>query len=285
MSMVAASPSDFNALAGMDALRDRVQRNDSEALREVAVQFDALVMNLMLKSARDATPGEGMFDGPNTQQYLELMDQQVSLALARQGGLGVAEFLARQGGLGGAEFLDDGPKSVDGVVTASQTRLDTPPDARGFVEQLLPHVRDAADSLGVDPKLLVAQAALESGWGRATLTHTNGSPAFNLFAIKAGSDWDGNTVGQQTLEFVNGVPERRFEQFRAYPDLASGMSDYVGLVKRMTEAAQPGSEGFGPENFVEALTRAGYATDPDYGNKWLAVYRGDRLHEAFDEAL
>ena len=271
--MVGTSPSDFNALAGMDALRDRVQRNDPEALREVAVQFEALVMNLMLKSARDATPGEGMFDGPNTQHYLEIMDQQVSLALARQGGLGVAEFL-------GVES-----KPVDGVAAAVRTRLDTPPDARGFVEQLLPHVRNAADALGIDPKLLVAQAALESGWGRATLTRTNGSPAFNLFAIKAGSDWDGATVGQHTLEFVNGVPERRFEQFRAYPDLEAGVADYVGLVKRMTGTGHAGTEHFTPENFVEALTRAGYATDPDYGNKWLAVYRGDRLHEAFADTL
>lgn len=269
MSMVAASPMELNALAGMDALRDRVLRDDPEARREVAVQFEALVMNIMLKSARDATSSEGMFDGPNTQQYLEMMDQQVSLALARQGGLGVADFLER----------------IDGVAAARRNQLDTPPDAREFVEQLLPHARKAADALGVDPKLLVAQAALESGWGRATLTHTNGSPAFNLFAIKAGSDWGGDTVAQHTLEFVNGVPERRFEQFRAYPDLASGVADYVGLVKRMTGSGGSAGEQVAPENFVGELTRAGYATDPDYGNKWLAVYRGDRLHEAFDDTL
>ena len=93
MTMVTASPTELNALAGMDGLRDRVQRNDPDAMREVAVQFEALVMNLMLKSARDAGSGEGLFDGPNTRQYLELMDQQVSLALARQGGLGVAKML------------------------------------------------------------------------------------------------------------------------------------------------------------------------------------------------
>ncbi len=273
MTMVAASPTELSALAGMDALRDRVQRDDPEALREVAVQFEALVMNLMLKSARDATPGEGLFDGPNTQHYLEIMDQQVSLALARQGGLGVAEFL-------GVES-----KPVDEVAAPSRIRLDTPPDARGFVEQLLPHARNAADALGVDPKLLVAQAALESGWGRANLTHANGSPAFNFFSIKAGSDWDGDTVAQHTLEFVNGVPERRLEQFRAYPDLAAGVADYVGLVKRMTGSGTVSNGQFAPENFVEALTRAGYATDPDYGNKWLAVYRGERLHEAFAETL
>ncbi len=273
MTMVTASPTELNALAGMDGLRDRVQRNDPDAMREVAVQFEALVMNLMLKSARDAGSGEGLFDGPNTRQYLELMDQQVSLALARQGGLGVAKMLG----------VD--PEPVEGMAVAHRNRLDTPPDARGFVKDLLPHVHSAANALGVDPKLLVAQAALESGWGRAELTHANGSPAFNLFAIKAGSGWDGDTVAQHTLEFVNGMPERRFEQFRAYPDLAAGMADYVGLVKRMTGASDAERGQFAPENFVEALTRAGYATDPDYGNKWLAVYRGDRLGEAFADTL
>lgn len=273
MTMVAASPSELNALAGVDSLREQIQRNDPEALREVAVQFEALIMNLMLKSARDASAGESLFDGPNTQHYLEIMDQQVSLALARQGGLGVAKML-------GVE-----PKPVEGMAAANRVRLNTPPDARGFVEQLLPHARSAANALGVDPKLLVAQAALESGWGRANLTHANGSPAFNLFSIKAGSDWDGDTVAQHTLEFVDGVPERRLEQFRAYPDLAAGVADYVGLVKRMTGASTAGNAQFAPENFVAALTSAGYATDPDYGSKWLAVYRGERLHEAFAETL
>ena len=273
MTMVAASPSELNVLAGMSALRDRVQRDDPEAVREVAVQFEALVMNLMLKAARDAIPGDGAFDGSHTQHYLEIMDQQVALALARQGGLGLAKMLGA------------GPEPVEGIAMAGRKRFDGPPDARGFVEQLLPHARSAADALGVDPKLLVAQAALESGWGRATLSHSDGLPAFNLFAIKAGSDWDGDTVAQHTLEFVDGVAERRFEKFRAYPDLASGVADYVGLVKRMTGTGGAESEQLAPENFVEGLTRAGYATDPDYGNKWLAVYRGDRLDEAFADTL
>ena len=271
--IVSASPTELNALAGMDGLRDRVQRNDPEAMREVAVQFEALVMNLMLKSARAAGPSEGLFDGPNTEHYLEIMDRQVSLALARQGGFGLAKMLG----------VDPAP--VETTVAAGRKRFDTAPDARGFVEELLPHARSAADTLGVDPKLLVAQAALESGWGRAALTHANGSPAFNFFGIKAGAGWAGDTVAQHTLEFVGGVPERRFETFRAYPDLAAGVADYVGLVKRITATDDAGSVQFAPEEFVEALTRAGYATDPDYGNKWLAVYRGDRLDDAFADTL
>ena len=276
--MVSASASELNALAGMSALRNHVQRDDPEALREVAVQFEALVMNLMLKSARDATPGDGMLDGPNTAQYLELMDQQISLALARQGGLGVAKML-------GVEPEPVAPRSVDRLAIARRDRSSTPPDARGFVEQMLPHARRAADALGVDPKLLVAQAALESGWGRAALTRADGSSAFNMFAIKASSDWDGDTVAHHTLEFVDGVPERRYERFRAYPDLSAGVADYVGLVERMTSTGQAARDQVAPEKYVEALTRAGYATDPDYGNKWLAVYRGDRLGEAFAETL
>ncbi|NNC63426.1 MAG: hypothetical protein HKN84_01455 [Gammaproteobacteria bacterium] len=271
--MIAASPTELTALAGANSLRDRIGSDDPDALAEVAVQFEALVMNLMLKAARDSIPGDSAFDGQSTQQYLELMDREVALALARQGGLGLGKML-------GVE-----PAPIERVTATARTRLDAQPDARGFVEQLMPHARSAAVELGVDPKLLVAQAALESGWGRAALSHANGLPANNLFAIKTGSDWQGESVGHQTLEFVDGVPERRFERFRAYPDLAAGVADYVGLIKRMTGTPSSVNAPTAPENFVEALTRAGYATDPDYGNKWLAVYRGDRLDEAFAEAL
>ena len=271
--MIAASPTELTALAGANNLRDRIRSDDPEALAEVAVQFEALVINLMLKAARDSMPGENAFDGQSTQHYLELMDREVALALARRGGLGLGKMLGVR------------PERVEETTARARTGFDAPPDARGFVEELMPHARSAAAELGVDPKLLVAQAALESGWGRAALSRTNGTPAFNLFAIKAGSDWRGDSVAQPTLEFVDGVPERRFERFRAYPDLAAGVADYVGLVKRMTGTDGAAGGQIAAESFVAALTRAGYATDPDYGNKWLAVYRGDRLDEAFSGAL
>ena len=261
------------AFAGVQNLRDRVVADDPGALKEVATQFEALVLNLMLKAARDAMPAEGAFDGTNTQQYLELMDRHVSLALARQGGLGLAKLL------GGDAESTQVPRA------RAEMPASRPVDPASFVEQVLPHARSAAASLGIDPKLLVAQAALESGWGSALPSHPNGRSSFNLFGIKAGPSWAGETVSQRTLEYVDGIPERRWEQFRAYPDLAATFQDYVDLVQGAAAYRDASAAPATPESYVEALTRGGYATDPDYGNKWLAVYRGDRLQDAYAGAL
>jgi flagellar protein FlgJ len=269
--MLAAAPTELTALTGLNGLRNRLRNDEPGALREAAVQFEALVMNLMLKAARDATPGESVFDGPGTREYLELMDQHVALALARQGGLGLARML-------GAD---------EPGVARSYRAADVPTMPRvtpqRFVETFLPHAREAAAALGVDPKLLVAQAALESGWGRAALSGADGRPAHNVFAIKAGAGWRGDTVTQRTLEFVDGVAERRYERFRAYPDLAAGVADYIAVVKGALEHRTEGAAD--AEAYVDALTRAGYATDPDYGKKWLAVYHGERLGRAYSDAL
>jgi flagellar protein FlgJ len=256
----APSVHDFQGLA---RLREQAQRHDPAALEETAVQFEALVVGMMLKASREASLGEGIFDNAQTQQYLELMDQQVALELARQGGLGFGKLL------------------VEGVRETWETEQPfQPANAEEFVETLMPMATEAGRDLGVDPRLLIAQSALETGWGRAVLRHPDGRPAFNLFGIKAGGSWSGPRVAQPTIEFTDGVAERRWEQFRAYPSAAASFRDYAALIGESARYSETLRNPNDPEAYARGLAQGGYATDPEYAEKWLAIYHGDTLRDA-----
>lgn len=303
--MTLAAPSVVD-LQGYERLRASAARNDPAALGEAAVQFEALVIGMLLESARSASLGDGLFDGSETEQYLELMDGQVALELARAGGLGFANTIVRQldaaAERGGAAAAN-GAAAVDGYrpsaptrgelvltprpraprapaapapVAPAPARIDTPEQ---FVERFLPEASVAAAALGVEPRVLLAQAALETGWGKSIPTHPDGRPANNLFGIKASGSWDGARVGRWTIEHVDGAIQRRREQFRAYPDSASSFADYVRLIAGSPRyAAALGADS--AEGYARAVADAGYATDPEYAEKWLAVYRSEPLRRA-----
>jgi flagellar protein FlgJ len=316
-------------LTGLDDLRRRATRDDPAALAEAAVQFEALFIGMMLDSARSANLGGGLLDGPETGQYLELMDRQVALDMARHGGLGFGKLLLQQltPGAGhssqtpaspgaptagttrplpppgaapqaaapvqplaalpaaqGAEFPTGLPASMTtlgGDAAASSGVAPTPED---FVAQLLPEANAAAAALGVEPRLLLAQAALETGWGGAVPRHTDGASAHNLFGIKAGASWRGQRIAQWTLEHDNGVTERRRAAFRAYPTTAASFADYVDLISTTPRYANALASAGDPEAYARAISAAGYATDHAYADKWLAIYRGGRLDGALRSA-
>jgi flagellar protein FlgJ len=163
--------------------------------------------------------------------------------------------------------------------------LAEPVDHGAFVRRVAPYARAAGEALGVDPKLIVAQAALESGWGGAAIDRADGRPAFNFFGVKAGSGWTGDTVSRRTVEFTDGIAQRRWERFRAYPDLESGFRDYVELIRDSGRYGAAFGDRLGADAYVNALAEGGYATDPDYGEKWLAIYRGERLDRAYAGSL
>jgi flagellar protein FlgJ len=146
-----------------------------------------------------------------------------------------------------------------------------PENPQQFVEDLWPHARRAANELGVKPGVLIAQAALESGWGKHQIRFDDERPSFNLFGIKADGRWDGDRVGVSTLEYRDGVARRERAEFRAYDSLGAAFDDYVDFIQsnpRYGEAlAAAGSE----QGYVQGLARAGYATDPRYADKILSI--------------
>lgn len=303
-------------LTNLAELKAKAARDDPAALAAAAEQFEALFIGMMLESARDASLAAGVFDNSQTRQYLELMDQQVALDLAKSGGFGIGKLLLEQLGASASESAVPSAVRAPEIPTAPVTayfprglpatllarpaqtaptpRVDAPPQAtdaaapssgdaaQSFVARFAADAAAAAAKLGVTPKLLLAQAALETGWGETSPRHPDGRPTFNLFGIKAGSDWTGGSAMHWTLEISGGVTERKREWFRAYPSSTASFDDYAELIGRSQRYAAARAAAPDAERYVHAITAAGYATDPAYAAKWLSIYRGDRLTSAWN---
>jgi peptidoglycan hydrolase FlgJ len=154
-----------------------------------------------------------------------------------------------------------------------------------FVQQLSPYAEQAAQELGVEPKVLMAQAALETGWGRSVIKNSDGTSTFNLFNIKAGKAWQGNQAQVSTLEYENGVARKERTGFRSYSSYQESFQDYVNFIKqnpRYQDALQHVGNG---DRYLQELQRAGYATDPGYARKVMSIYHGDALAGAESQAV
>ncbi|MDD3764935.1 MAG: flagellar assembly peptidoglycan hydrolase FlgJ [Nevskiales bacterium] len=304
---------DFGQFA---SLRADARREDPEALRKAAQQFEAIMLQQMLKSMRAASLGDDVLGGEQTQFYQEMFDQQIAQHLAATKGFGVADMMVRQL-RGGAATAAQGSAAtaislplqaraaathaggaaadVRGVTAATPTAgaaaasgtaaADAswrPESPEAFIRDILPHAQRAAEKLGIDPQVLVAQAALETGWGQHQMRHADGRPTFNLFGIKADKSWEGGAVSRQTHEFEDGSMYRTEAQFRAYPSLAAAFDDYVGFLTsnpRYVDALRHQGDS---RHFVSGLQKAGYATDPAYADKILRIADSPTLRSALD---
>jgi flagellar protein FlgJ len=146
-------------------------------------------------------------------------------------------------------------------------------DARtqAFVSTLWPAAVSASRKTGIPPQFLLAQAALETGWGRQEPRLADGRPSYNLFGIKAGSGWSGAVAEASTTEYgANGQELRVVERFRAYASYAEAFDDYARLVSTQPRYAQVlGARD--AASFAQGLQSAGYATDPAYADKLMRV--------------
>jgi flagellar protein FlgJ len=285
--MVQDTFTDFQGLAEL-RLDARTDARSPETLRKVASQFEALFTQMMLKSARAAKLGDGLFESSEQDTYLDMFDAQIALKLAQGKGIGLAELLVQQlgrsAGNTGAPAADTAGQNAPLAPIPSRTAAPADSPAGGqtathFVRTLWPHAERAAQELGTDPRALVAQAALETGWGRSTIRHPDGRNSFNVFGIKATPDWQGGRVSVPTLEYENGVAVRQRAEFRAYGSYAEAFADYANLIKnesRYREALAARD----PAAFARALQRAGYATDPAYAHKIGNVLKGAPLNQA-----
>jgi len=272
---------DPQALSGLKrAAKDGPQ--SPETLRQVAQQFEALFMQMMLKSMREASLGDDLFGSEQGNFYRDLYDQQLSMTLAKRQGIGLAEVLVRQlGGRlpGGAQELESAALAMDRL----RRTADGAPAAlsrNDFVATLWPHAERAGRELNVDPEAIVAVAALETGWGRSPIRRADGTSANNLFGIKADAGWRGERVHSQTREVFNGIPVLRREPFRAYGSIAEGVDDFVRFLRDNPRYATALDQGRDARAFVRGLSAAGYATDPAYGRKLESLLSSDALTKA-----
>ncbi|MDR6673079.1 flagellar assembly peptidoglycan hydrolase FlgJ [Xanthomonas sp. 1678] len=176
----------------------------------------------------------------------------------------------------------DDDKSIDAGAAAAANAAAASLGARtpeGFVAQIWTHAQKAAKELGVDARALVAQAALETGWGRRGISRGDGASSNNLFGIKA-TGWSGERVTTGTHEYVNGVKQSQSADFRAYASPAESFADYVRLLKTNPRYQQALNAGTDIRGFAQGLQRAGYATDPSYAAKIAAIAGGPTIGRA-----
>jgi peptidoglycan hydrolase FlgJ len=282
---------DFQSLA---RLRQEAggERPSAAAIEQVATQFEALFLQMVLKSMREAGFGESMMDSEQSRNYRELFDSQLAITLANRRSLGIADLIVRQLGIADDDatiaFAEQGDTPLAISATAAVAKQTDPNLAdeispAGFVQELWEHAQQAGRSLGANPEILIAQAALETGWGKSVIHNGDGSSSFNIFGIKATSDWDGEQVAKTTVEYEGGVIMKKRAQFRSYASYAEAFDDYVQLLQspRYEQTRAVASD---PVSYSLALQQAGYATDPNYGKKINAIMGGDTLAQALPES-
>jgi len=300
MTANAATPSVFD-VNSLSALKGAVRKDDPKALKAAAQQFESLFLNMVLKSMRDATPKEGLFDSDQTRLYESLLDQQLAHVMSAKGSTGLAAMIEKQLSRGlttdAEEFqglplippakayplksslapsLPLGGAAADASQAAPEAAT---PAAREFVARVWPQALDAAKTTGIPPQFMVAQAAMETGWGKSEPRRADGSPSFNLFGIKAGRNWTGAVAEASTTEYVDGVPQRQVERFRAYGSYAEAFRDYADLLRSNPRyAGVVGAQD--PASFAQGLARAGYATDPQYADKLTRIIGGSSMKVA-----
>ena len=146
-----------------------------------------------------------------------------------------------------------------------------------FVADIWPQAQSAAKSLGVSPELLVAQSALETGWGKHTMKFDDGRSSFNLFGIKAGPDWQGRSLHKASLEYRDGSLQNQVSHFRAYASPAQSLSDYVDFIQSSPRYQPALSQADNDRAYIRAIQEAGYATDPQYADKVIGIMNGEML--------
>ena len=150
---------------------------------------------------------------------------------------------------------------------------------REFVASVWPHAVEAAEVTGLPPHLMVAHAALESGWGKSEPLRADGSPSYNLFGVKAGKRWSGDSVEASTTEYLNGQAQTQIEKFRAYGSYREAFLDYANLLAANPRYSSVLNAGNGTD-FANSLQQSGYATDPMYAAKLSRIIQGKTLRDA-----
>jgi flagellar protein FlgJ len=259
----------------LDALRASAAQDPKAAIREAAKQFEALFMQQLLKSMRDATLSSGLADNEGTKMGTEMLDSQLAAKMSGMPG-GLADLIAKQlerqtgagdSGGGVAKPAADGSASPAPPATASDA---VTPRQADFIRQHGADARAAQAASGIPAAYVLAQAAHESAWGQREIRNADGSSAHNLFGVKAGAGWTGAVTEVSTTEWVGGEPQKVVQKFRAYGSYAEGFQDYARVVAqspRYAAAMQQLASAGTPQAWAAGLQKAGYATDPAYADK------------------
>jgi len=273
----ATTYTDINGLAAL-----KKDPSSPQSISAVAEQVEALFLQMMLKSMRDATASDDP-DGNEMGMYQDMFDKQVALTISQHQDLGIGALLKRQLMGQPKPAASPQPASAGSASTSSALTSSAPAIAQtpaGFVNQVMPTIRRAAASLGVNPLGLLAQAALETGWGQRMPRTADGSSSLNLFGIKAGDEWTGGRATADTVEFSNGVATPRRTAFRAYGSIEESVSDFANLLKNSPRYRDAIAAGGDVQAYIHSMGKSGYATDPEYANKLNQILNSGTLQAA-----
>lgn len=317
MSTVADLNSNYNDFSSLSRLRADAREDSEAALKEVAKQFESVFVQMMIKSMREASvPLQGeLFHSDQSKAYTDMYDKQLGLELTKTNGIGLADVIVRQlsktpvvnnetASLDNMSRLDEiknnfsvSPNAVAGtlkyeklepVITGSINtdhhlqinKTHQSPHwskAEDFIRDSWPHAQRAGEALGVDPRTILAQSVLETGWGKKVHATDNGENSYSLFGIKANNGWQGKTVNFSTLEFHSGTMNRETARFRAYDSIEESYQDYVDFLKS-NNRYQNVLETSTSAEYSKALQESGYATDPDYAKKIERIRNSDLMN-------
>ena len=300
----ASSVSIFDSSQLADLRRNARSGASSERKeRDVAQQFEAIFIQNILKQARQTQLGDGgLFDSQQVRLAQSMGDEQLALSLA-QPGLGLAEALlaqmrgsttqalaasipegnaSRRAGLQ-SRLPNERPVDAPSITAlidklTQNTRIErvyasikgAPEHIRSFVDRMKSAAQMAAQSSGLPEKLILSQAALESGWGKREILHADGTSSHNLFGIKASPNWKGKVVEVMTTEYENGVPRKLNQTFRAYDSYADSFADYARLISQSPRYKQVLTAP-DAQTAAQRIQEAGYATDPSYAQKLVSI--------------
>jgi peptidoglycan hydrolase FlgJ len=319
MSVPLVDPNSLADAGNLTALKQAAAAQNPQAIREAARQFESLFTSMVLKSMREADFGDSLFGSDQANMYQDMYDDQIAAEISKGRGLGLADRLVQQlrrsglagtaaqgsattttasGGTAAAPGAAAGTSSAASSSPAASTAGSSPTaSASGanttacassaqqlqFARALWPEAQQAAQQLGVSPVSLVAQAALETDWGRSMPRAASGATSNNLFGIKAGAAWSGASVQGDTQEYDSGTATAVKAQFRAYASPSQCFKDYVTLLQSNPRYAAALGTGGNTQAFATALQQGGYATDPAYAGKLTAV--ANTLSRALTQGL
>lgn len=304
---------DLNSLNSIRVESNATDKASKDAaLKEAAKQFESIFMQMLLKSMRkaeDVLASDSPFNSQTTKFYRDMQDQQMALDMSNKGTLGLADLIVRQLGGGSANYMPSSALRTDNTMArngvtknitdfaenfiaqgrSSNTRRseNDPSDEistqkvspsefkqpKDFVTALSEPAKKVQQQLGVPFEVVIAQAALETGWGQKIIKTANGESSNNLFNIKADRRWDGEKASKDTLEFDNGRMLKKHEPFRVYQNIDESISDYISFLRTGERYQDALNNSDNVEHFLHGLQKAGYATDPNYANKILGTLK------------
>jgi len=292
----------YTDLNQLNSIKQLGNKDQDAALKKIAEQFESMFMQMMLKSMRaanDVFAKDNPLNSFEVDFHKDNLDNQMSLSLSESGRLGLADALFRQlkgtyapePNITGSNVTENNDTPAinngasnnvpDRTISANPYRdntsfyqkrdqdtlalnaIKTPED---FIKAVTPYAKEIAEKMGADYKALVAQAALETGWGEHSIKDRYGNHSFNLFNIKADSRWQGHHVNVSTLEYKDGVAAKESANFRRYDSIAESFEDYQQFLQqpRYQQALNVAGDSHA---FIKELHQAGYATDPRYAEK------------------